>query len=75
MKLQKYLTTFKDGKYDFKEYQNDLLLMKVLGRNLSASYAPKEMTSIEKSIRAILKNTVKMENYSPNLTRSYLGNV
>lgn len=35
---------FKDGKYEFKEYQNDLLFdyEGFLGRNLSASYAPKK---------------------------------
>lgn len=58
---------FKNGKYEFKMYQNDLLFdyEGFLGRNLSASYAPKKMT---KSMNVLFflfqsysKNTVRME--------------
>ncbi|MEK4542255.1 class I SAM-dependent methyltransferase [Bacillus sp. FSL R5-0585] len=73
---------FKDGKYDFKEYQNDLLFdyEGFLGRNLSASYAPKENDEQYKNFIFLLSEL--FEKYSkdgkiilPNLTRSYLGNV
>ncbi|WP_242292485.1 class I SAM-dependent methyltransferase [Bacillus cereus group sp. BfR-BA-01441] len=73
---------FKDGKYDFKEYQNDLLFdyEEFLGRNLSASYAPKENDEQYKNFIFLLSEL--FEKYSkdgkiilPNLTRSYLGNV
>jgi len=73
---------FKDGKYEFKEYQNDLLFdyEGFLGRNLSASYAPKENDEEYKSFVLLLSEL--FDKYSkngkiilPNLTRSYLGNV
>ncbi|MGF1436346.1 class I SAM-dependent methyltransferase [Bacillus thuringiensis] len=73
---------FKDGKYEFKEYQNDLLFdyEGFLGRNLSASYAPKENDKEYKNFVFLLSDL--FEKYSkngkiilPNLTRSYLGNV
>ncbi|WP_370991301.1 class I SAM-dependent methyltransferase [Bacillus tropicus] len=73
---------FKDGKYEFKEYQNDLLFdyEGFLGRNLSASYAPKKNDKEYKNFIFLLSEL--FEKYSkngkiliPNLTRSYLGNV
>ncbi|GAB6466229.1 class I SAM-dependent methyltransferase [Bacillus cereus] len=73
---------FKDGEYEFKEYQNDLLFdyEGFLGRNLSASYAPKENDEEYKSFVLLLSEL--FDKYSkngkiilPNLTRSYLGNV
>ena len=73
---------FKDGKYEFKEYQNDLLLDYdgFLGRNLSASYAPKKNDKEYKHFVLLLSEL--FDKYSkngkiilPNLTRSYLGNV
>lgn len=73
---------FKDGKYEFKEYQNDLLLDYdgFLGRNLSASYAPKKNDKEYKNFVLLLSEL--FDKYSkngkiilPNLTRSYLGNV
>ena len=73
---------FKDGKYEFKEYQNDLLFdyEGVLVRNLSASYAPKKNDKEYKNFIFLLSEL--FEKYSkngkiliPNLTRSYLGNV
>ncbi|MGF9873969.1 class I SAM-dependent methyltransferase [Bacillus tropicus] len=73
---------FKDGEYEFKEYQNDLLLdyEGFLGRNLSASYAPKKNDKEYKNFVLLLSEL--FDKYSkngkiilPNLTRSYLGNV
>ncbi|HFK1456349.1 TPA: class I SAM-dependent methyltransferase [Bacillus cereus] len=73
---------FKDGEYEFKEYQNDLLFNyeSFLGRNLSASYAPKENDEEYKNFVSLLSEL--FEKYSkngkiilPNLTRSYMGNV
>ncbi|MEI4647299.1 class I SAM-dependent methyltransferase [Bacillus cereus] len=73
---------FKDGKYEFKEYQNDLLFdyEGFLGRNLSGSYAPKENDEEYKNFISLLSEL--FEKYSkngkivlPNLTRSYMGNV
>ncbi len=58
---------FKDGKYEFKKYQSDLLFNydAFLGRNLSASYAPKKMMKSIKglffSCQSYSKNTVRME--------------
>ena len=73
---------FKDGKYEFKKYQNDLLFdyESFLGRNLSASYAPKKNDKEYKSFVFLLSEL--FEKYSKNgkivlknITRSYLGNV
>ncbi|MGG0293219.1 class I SAM-dependent methyltransferase [Bacillus pacificus] len=73
---------FKDGEYEFKEYQNDLLFdyESFLGRNLSASYAPKENDKEYKNFVLLLSEL--FDKYSkngkiilPNLTRSYMGNV
>jgi len=73
---------FNDGKYEFKKYQNDLLFdyEGFLGRNLSASYAPKK--NDEEYKRFVFLLTELFEKYSKNgkivlqnITRSYLGNV
>lgn len=73
---------FKDGKYEYKTYQNDLLFdyEGFLGRNLSASYAPKK--NDEEYKRFVFLLSELFEKYSkndkivlPNITRSYLGNV
>jgi ubiquinone/menaquinone biosynthesis C-methylase UbiE len=73
---------FKDGKYEFKKYQNDLLFdyEGFLGRNLSASYAPKK--NYEEYERFVFLLSELFEKYSKNgkivlqnITRSYLGNV
>jgi ubiquinone/menaquinone biosynthesis C-methylase UbiE len=73
---------FKDGKYELKKFQNDLLFdyEGFLGRNLSASYAPKENDEAYEKFVYLL--TELFEKYSkngqivlPNITRSYLGNV
>ncbi|MFJ5563158.1 methyltransferase domain-containing protein [Lysinibacillus xylanilyticus] len=73
---------FKDGKYEFKKYQNDLLFdfEGFLGRNLSASYAPKK--DDEEYKRFVFLLSELFEKYSKNgkivlqnITRSYLGNI
>lgn len=73
---------FKDGKYEFKIYQSDMLFdyEGFLGRNLSASYAPKKDDGEYKRFVFLLSEL--FEKYSkngkivlPNITRSYLGNV
>ncbi|WP_342440915.1 class I SAM-dependent methyltransferase [Lysinibacillus sp. FSL K6-0057] len=73
---------FKDGKYEFKKYQNDLFFdyEGFLGRNLSASYAPKKDDEEYKNFVFLLSEL--FEKYSKNgkvvlqnITRSYLGNV
>lgn len=73
---------FKDGKYEFKKYQNDLFFdyEGFLGRNLSASYAPKKDDDEYKNFVFLLSEL--FEKYSKNgkvvlqnITRSYLGNV
>lgn len=73
---------FKDGKYEFKMYQSDLVFdyEGFLGRNLSASYAPKKNDKEYKRFIFLLSEL--FEKYSKNekivlqnITRSYLGNV
>ncbi len=73
---------FKDGKYEFKKYQTDLFFdyEGFLGRNLSASYAPKKDDEEYKNFVFLLSEL--FEKYSKNgkvvlqnITRSYLGNV
>ncbi len=73
---------FKDGKYEFKIYQSEMLFdyEGFLGRNLSASYAPKKDDDEYKRFVFLLSEL--FEKYSkngkivlPNITRSYLGNV
>ena len=73
---------FKNGKYEFKMYQNDLLFdyEGFLGRNLSASYAPKK--NDEEYERFVFLLSELFEKHSKNgkivlqnITRSYLGTV
>ncbi len=77
-----FYSFFKDGKYEFKNYQNDLLFNfeGFLGRNLSASYAPKKNDEEYESFVFLLSEL--FEKYSKNgkivlqnVTRSYIGNV
>ncbi|PGD02353.1 class I SAM-dependent methyltransferase [Bacillus toyonensis] len=75
-------TFFKDGKYEFKEYQNDLLFdyEGFLGRNLSASYAPKKDEEEYKKFVFLLSELFEKHSRNgkivlQNMTRSYLGNV
>jgi len=57
---------FNDGKYEFKMYQNDLLFdyEGFLGRNLSASYAPKK--DDEEYKRFVFLLSELFEKYSKN---------
>ncbi len=73
---------FKDGKYELIKYQNDLIFNyeDFLGRNLSASYAPKKHDDEYENFIFLLSGL--FEKYSKNgqivlqnITRSYLGNV
>ena len=73
---------FKDGKYDFKYFRNDLQfnLIGFLGRYLSASYSPKKTDKEYNPFITALSDL--FEKYSnngeiviPNITRSYLGSV
>jgi len=77
-----YQQFFKDGKYDFKSFRNDLQFdfNGFLGRYLSASYSPKKTDKEYNLFIAALSNL--FEKYSknekviiPNNTRSYLGKV
>ncbi|MEK8198215.1 MULTISPECIES: class I SAM-dependent methyltransferase [Lysinibacillus] len=80
--LEVFTSFFKDGQYEFKKYENELLFdyEGFLGRNLSASYAPKKNDGEYQTFVFLL--TELFEKYSkngkivlPNITRSYLGNV
>lgn len=73
---------FKEGKYDYKYFLNDLQfdLSGFLGRYLSASYSPKKTNKDYNPFITALTNL--FEKYSnngkiiiPNSTRSYLGKV
>lgn len=77
-----YQQFFKDGKYDFRNFRNDLQFdfNGFLGRYLSASYSPKKTDKEYNPFIAALSNL--FEKYSkngkvviPNNTRSYLGKV
>lgn len=71
---------FDAGKYDFKVFQYDLEydLEGFIGRNLSASYAPKEAdATYNEFVQAITKLFKKYSQNGkivvPNLTKSYIG--
>ncbi len=77
-----YQQFFKDGKYDYKNFRNDLQIdfNGFLGRYLSASYSPKKIDKEYTPFIAALSNL--FEKYSENgkiviqnNTRSYLGKV
>ncbi len=77
-----YKSFFRDGKYDFESYQNDLELdyEGFMGRYISASYSPKKTD--KEYVGFISALTDLFKNYSnsgkilfPNITRSYLGKV
>lgn len=77
-----YKQFFRDGKYDYQVFENDLEfdLDGFIGRNLSASFAPKpEDENYKKFIEEITKLFVKYSNHDkivvPHITRSYIGNV
>lgn len=73
---------FKDGKYEFCDFRHDLKydLGGFIGRNLSASYAPKEADmNRSEFIEAMAKiyNKYSRDGFilMPNTTRSYIGKV
>lgn len=73
---------FQDGEYEFKRFPNDLILdfEGFLGRNLSASYSPKETDKEYESFVEAITNLFEKYSHNgkivmPNFTRSYLGNV
>ncbi|MCM3443846.1 class I SAM-dependent methyltransferase [Metabacillus halosaccharovorans] len=73
---------FKNGKYEFKMYQNDLLFdyEGFLGRNLSASYAPKKNDKEYERFVFLLSELFEKHSKNgkivlQNITRSFLGNV
>lgn len=77
-----YKQFFRDGKYEYHTFRNDLEynLESFIGRNLSASYAPKNTDSnYDEFVDAITKLFVKYSKNNkiilPNITRSYLGKV
>lgn len=75
-----YTKFFRDGQYEYREFRNDLMfsLEGFIGRNLSASYAPKPgepnyplfiKALTEQFYRYADKETVIL----PNITKSYMG--
>ena len=77
-----YKQFFKDGKYDFKSFQNPLEfdIDGFLGRYLSASYSPKKTDSQYDPFISSLTTLFKKYSQNgkiviPNVTRSYLGKV
>lgn len=73
---------FRDGKYEYRTFQNDLEynLDDFLGRNLSASYAPKSTDSnykefIKELTELFTKHSKDNKIILPNVTRSYIGKV
>ena len=73
---------FRDGEYEFKRIFNDLTLDLggFLGRNLSASYAPKpndkEYQGFVEAVTDLFgKYSTNGKIVMPNFTQSYLGNV
>ncbi|MEH7014097.1 class I SAM-dependent methyltransferase [Neobacillus niacini] len=73
---------FRDGQYEVKRFPNDLILdfEGFLGRNLSASYSPKEIDKEYESFVEAITNLFEKYSHNgkivmPNFTRSYRGNV
>jgi ubiquinone/menaquinone biosynthesis C-methylase UbiE len=73
---------FRDGKYEYRTFQNDLeyYLDDFVGRNLSASYAPKSTDSNYKEfVKALTELFMKYSKDNkiilPNVIRSYIGKV
>ncbi|MFW5437638.1 class I SAM-dependent methyltransferase [Paenibacillus apiarius] len=77
-----YKDFFKDGNYEYKEFRHDLEfnMEGFIGRNLSASYAPKPTdTNYNPFIEAVTELFIKYSRDNmiviPNITRSYIGKV
>ncbi|MHB8064934.1 MAG: class I SAM-dependent methyltransferase [Ruminiclostridium sp.] len=81
-KSESFNMFFKAGIYEYKAFENNITYAKegFLGRNLSASYAPKEGASnYEQFVFEINTLFMKYSNKGslllPNITRSYIGEV
>lgn len=77
-----YSKFFKNGICEYREFSNNLKFDEdsFIGRNLSSSYAPKEIDNNYKSYILSLKKLFQKYNdsgylYVPNITRSYAGEV
>lgn len=79
---ESYADFFKDGICEYRTFQNDLYFDEesFIGRNLSASYAPKEGTKdhqnyIDELRQLFLKFGINGKICLPNITKSYIGEV
>ncbi|MCG7410243.1 class I SAM-dependent methyltransferase [Paenibacillus sp. ACRRX] len=79
---ERYGQFFKNGLYEYKQFENHLTfdLNGFIGRNLSASYAPhQEDVHYERFVQSITELFYKYNKDGvltmPNLTRSYMGKV
>jgi len=77
-----YKQFFRDGKYEYRIFQNDVeySLDDFIGRNLSASYAPKSTDSnykefVEAVTELFMKYSRDNKIILPNIIRSYIGKV
>lgn len=77
-----YKQFFKDGKYEYQVFQNHLefKLNNFIGRNLSASFAPKITDKnynkfIDELKELFTKYSKNNKLVVPHITRSYIGNV
>ncbi|WP_088042719.1 class I SAM-dependent methyltransferase [Bacillus sp. EAC] len=77
-----YIQFFKDGKYEYQSYQNDLEVdyEGFLGRNLSSSFSPVKTDKEYGHFISALTNLFKKYSVNgkiilPNITKSYLGQV
>ncbi len=73
---------FRDGKYEYYTFRNDIEydLDSFIGRNLSASYAPKSADSnykvfVEAVTELFIKYSKDKKIILPNITLSYIGKV
>lgn len=77
-----YAEFFRDSQYDYREFRNDLVfdLEGFIGRNLSASYAPKpDDPNYSLFIKALTEQFYRYADKEmvifPNITKSYIGQV
>ena len=79
-----YLDFFVDGVFEYRNFKNDLIFdcENYIGRNLSASYAPKEETDPEKYHGLVRELGELFDEYSVDgilnflhFTQSYAGNI
>lgn len=79
---EEYRDFFKDGIYEYKVFNNDLIFDEdgFIGRNMSASYSPHHGTENYAPYISALKQLFERYSVSgylrmPNLTRAYVGGV